>query len=145
MKKQKIFLTLAIFYIFIHCSDIFAKTISNINPCEFSGVLRLLKLLGILIVILKILIPLILIIMCIKDCTKPIMSGKSEDLSGLVPIFFRRIAAGIIIFFIPTIVNYFANNLVEFDSSDYKACTVCLLEPNSCVIPDKDPDTYKED
>lgn len=145
MKKIKTFLVLIILFVILNCSIIFAKTITNINPCEFSAVLRLLKVLGIFIVIIKILIPLILIIMCIKDCIQPIMSGKQEDLAGLVPKFFKRIMAGIAIFFIPTIVNYFTNNLVTFDDSAYKECTVCLLEPNSCTIPEKDPDTYVED
>lgn len=145
MKNIKQILIGVIFFTILCLGNVYAKTISNINPCEFQATLRLLKLLGLVIIAIKILVPLLLIFMCIKDTFKPIMSGKPEDLAGLVPTFFKRIAAGLIIFFIPTIVNYCTNNLVEFDDSAYKECTTCLFEPNNCVIPDKDPDTYVED
>lgn len=51
----------------------------------------------------------------------------------------KRAIAGLLIFFIPTIVNYCFQTLVEVvDASEYQACSTCLLDFNNCEIPEED-------
>ena len=142
--KYKYIILIGLFAIVCTVDTVYAKTIVDFNICEFRSTLQLLKLIGIVVNIVKILLPLLLIFMCIKEAFKAVVSGKQDDMVGMLPKFFKRFIAAAIIFFIPGIVNYAVDYLVEFDDKDFKECTTCLFEPDSCTIPDKDPVLYEE-
>lgn len=144
LNKYKYVILIGLFTIVCTIDTVYAKTIVDFNICEFRATLQLLKLIGIVINIVKILLPLLLIFMCIKEAFKAVISAKQDDLVQMLPKFFKRFLAAAIIFFIPGIVNYAVDYLVEFDDKDFKECTTCLFEPDSCTIPDKDPVLYEE-
>jgi len=144
LNKYKYVILIGLFAIVCTIDTVYAKTIVDFNICEFRATLQLLKLIGIVINIVKILLPLLLIFMCIKEAFKAVISAKQDDLVQMLPKFFKRFLAAAIIFFIPGIVNYAVDNFVEFDDKDFKECTTCLFEPDSCTIPDKDPVLYEE-
>lgn len=144
LNKYKYVILIGLFAIVCTIDTVYAKTIVDFNICEFRATLQLLKLIGIVINIVKIILPLLLIFMCIKEAFKTVISAKQDDLVQMLPKFFKRFLAAAIIFFIPGIVNYAVDYLVEFDDKDFKECTTCLFEPDSCTIPDKDPELYKE-
>lgn len=144
LNKYKYVILIGLFAIVCTIDTVYAKTIVDFNICEFRATLQLLKLIGIVINIVKILLPLLLIFMCIKEAFKAVISAKQDDLVQMLPKFFKRFLAAAIIFFIPGIVNYAVDYLVEFDDKDFKECTTCLFEPDSCTIPDKDPVLYEE-
>ena len=144
LNKYKYVILIGLFAIVCTIDTVYAKTIVDFNICEFRATLQLLKLIGIVINIVKILLPLLLIFMCIKEAFKAVISAKQDDLVQMLPKFFKRFLAATIIFFIPGIVNYAVDNFVEFDDKDFKECTTCLFEPDSCTIPDKDPVLYEE-
>ena len=144
LNKYKYVILIGLFAIVCTIDTVYAKTIVDFNICEFRATLQLLKLIGIVINIVKILLPLLLIFMCIKEAFKAVISAKQDDLVQMLPKFFKRFLAATIIFFIPGIVNYAVDYLVEFDDKDFKECTTCLFEPDSCTIPDKDPVLYEE-
>lgn len=146
VKKYKNILLLLIFLTLCIAHPVLAKTVVDFDICEFRETLQLLKLLGIVLIIVKILLPLLLIFMCLKECYKAVVSGKSEDISGMVPKFLKRFAAAALIFFMPTIVFWAVENLInDYDDSAFGECTTCLFEPDSCTIPEKNPELYEEE
>ena len=145
VKKYKYLLLILSLALLVSVNPVFAKTVVDFEICEFRETLQLLKLLGMVLIIVKILLPLLLIFMCLKECYKAVVSGKQEDLSGMLPKFLKRFAAAALIFFTPTIVYWAVDNLIEdYDDSSFGECTTCLFEPDGCTIPDKNPDLYEE-
>ena len=143
--KHKYILLSLIFLTLCVAHPVLAKTIVDFDICEFRETLQLLKLLGIILIIVKILLPLLLLFMSLKDCYKAVVSGKSEDITGMIPKFAKRFGAAVMIFFLPTLVNWAVDNLIEdYDDSAFGECTTCLFEPDNCTIPDKNPELYEE-
>lgn len=102
--------------------------------CEEDDVLKVLTFAGYLLYFAKILVPFIIILMGTMDYYKAVTADKHDELSKQTKIFIRRIILGIIVFFIPTILNTFMSLLS--DRSDeialYEECVTCILEPLSC-------------
>lgn len=144
-KKEKI--TIFIIMIFtLSISIVSAGTSAKLHFCEYAGVLRTLKILGILLNIVKVVIPIIFMITSIMSISKTIFSGKFEDLTGSFMLMLKKLLAGLIIFFIPGLIDYAFDALVEYDIksvSEIKECTTCLLDIDNCTIPDTDPEIYK--
>lgn len=77
-----------------------------IELCESSHILRLILVIKYVIQIISILLPLILIFMGVSHAIKAVMSGKAEALKDNAVQYLKQIMAALLIFFIPTIVNY---------------------------------------
>ena len=93
----------------------------NLNLCEEPGFLYVLLIIKYLITILKILVPIILMYRAIVPFVKCIISGKelTKELNGII----KSIIAALLIFFIPTIVNYAMDTLVDSDvDSSFAFC-----------------------
>ena len=144
MKKRLKYILFMFVLMIISVSNVYADTVTEVAVCDSPGILRTLKILGILIVLIKILVPLILIIMSIIDFGKSAIAGNAEDLKKNTITFFRRCVAGAIILILPTFINFVFDNLVNKDDSKYDVCTNCLFDPGNCSIPDKEPDIYTE-
>ncbi len=97
---------------------------------------------GWIIFFLKIVIPIIIIVFGVIDLGKAIIASKDDEIKKSIKSLVFRAIAGIIIFFIPTILN-FVIQLVDNNSEtslnangDFKNdgsfldCTYCLLNPN---------------
>jgi len=145
-KKLKKIIFFSIFIIlFLSINIVYAKTSAKINFCDYSGVRRGLKVLGMFIVLAKIIVPVIIIITGIKPFFQAATNGGSDELAGAFKTLFRQIAAGIIIFFIPGIIDYVITGLVGYSDSGFSQCEKCVLDINSCTIPDTDPEYYEDD
>lgn len=123
----------------------YAATDSNLYFCEYPGVRRTFMILGLLINIVKIVIPLIIIITGIITLSKTIISGKADDLKVSINVLIKKAVAGVIIFLLPSAINYLFNTLIANDTSKFTLCTTCLFDAEHCKIPEKDPTTYIED
>lgn len=123
----------------------YAATDSNLYFCEYPGVRRTFMILGLLINIVKIVIPLIIIITGIITLSKTIISGKVDDLKASINVLIKKAVAGVIIFLLPSAINYLFNTLIVNDTSKFTQCTTCLFDADHCKIPEKDPTTYEED
>lgn len=89
--------------------------------CTNPSVLQLIYLLKIVIRIIVILLPILIIIKSAMDTYKAVVSNKPKDeLKENFKKLAIRIAAAIIIFFIPTIVSYAASEYL--DEADIAAC-----------------------
>ena len=97
------------------------------------GTVSIWRLVGRILNIFKIVIPLILIIMGMIDLGKAVMSSKPEEISKTAKTLLFRIIAGIIIFFIPTLVGFMftiVDNFGDIDD-DYNVCAACITNPGS--------------
>ena len=102
--------------------------------CEEEDVLKVLTFAGYLLYFAKILVPFIIILMGTFDYYKAVTADKDDELSKQTKIFIRRIILGIIVFFIPTILNTFMSLLSDRSAEIalYEECVTCILEPLSC-------------
>ena len=144
-KRKKYIIYTLFLLLFCGINLVYAETSTKLNFCAYAGVRRTLMIIGIIIIIAKIIIPLIIIITGMITFFKTVLSGKDDDFKNSISILAKKIVAGLIIFFLPTVINYAFEALVGYDDSGYTACSTCFLDVNNCEIPDDDPTTYTED
>ena len=100
--------------------------------CSNENVIKVLKLFSVLFFILKVAIPIIIIILGIISLAKVIISDDQSMLSKTVSSLVMKIILGIFIFFLPTLISTIIGYIDDADNvtSEYRACTECLLESN---------------
>ena len=135
MKKNGRLLLFFVLISLFSISHVFAYS-SKLKFCEYGGVLRAFKILGIIFYILKLVIPIVLIIVTVINTGKGVFTGKEEDLKEIFPVFIRRFIACVLIFITPSMLNIIFNSLVFVNDSQYKACTVCAFDLKNCEIKD---------
>lgn len=88
--------------------------------------------LGWVFFILKILIPIILIVFGSIDFGKAMLSNKDDEIKKSAKTLVLRAIAGIIIFFIPTVLDFVVEIIGGDDlyNGSFATCTHCMLEPN---------------
>ena len=87
--------------------------------------------LGWVFFILKILIPIILIVFGSIDFAKAVLSSKDDEIKKSAKTLVMRAIAGVIIFFVPTLLDFIVELLGEDDlyNGTFATCTHCMLEP----------------
>ncbi|MEG1505874.1 MAG: hypothetical protein RR478_00075 [Bacilli bacterium] len=113
-----------------------------INEVEFCfRTAKAWQVVGNFVSVLKVLIPIIIIILGIVDISKSVIASDSKVTKESVMRLFKRVMAGLLIFFIPTIISYFFSILGGFTdlNADYLKCVNCITSPN------KDCDTSYND
>lgn len=90
--------------------------------------------LGWVFFILKILIPIILIVFGSIDFGKAMLANKDDEIKKSAKTLVMRAIAGIIIFFIPTLLNFVVeliggDDIYDQKSGTFARCTHCMLEP----------------
>lgn len=93
-----------------------------------------LRIVGNVIMLAKVFIPIIIIAMGTMDLFKAVTGGSSEALTKQAKALGIRVAIGLVIFFIPTIVDALLNQLEQYQAvgSEIQACQTCLLHPGNC-------------
>ncbi len=104
------------------------------NCADFANVIRMG---GYLLFIVKILIPLIIIVKGSMNFVAVVSDGKPETLKKNFQKILTSIIAGVIIFFIPTIISVIFGFVSRYNaniSDDSKVCAACVFEPfsNTC-------------
>lgn len=119
------------------CTVVFADRIDYNNICNDDRILNLMQMLGWIINLLKIIVPLIIIVLGMIDFGKAVIASDDKATSKAASSLVKRFIAGIVIFFIPTIVFTILNSTKisnENDQSgDFVRCTQCLLHPNDDI------------
>ena len=92
-----------------------------IKPCEDIAVLKTVLFIKKILEIVLYIIPIILILMIMLDLTKNVIASKDDEMKKNFQIAIKRIISAVILFLVPTIVNFAINGLGEFNS-DYKTC-----------------------
>lgn len=112
----------------------------NVTFCS-SGVKKSFQVIGYIIYIAKIIIPLLLIILGSVDFAKAVISTSDKANSEAISALVRRIIIAVIIFLIPTILDFLLG-LIDgakdaASNSDFTSCMKCLTDPKNCGAPDK--------
>ncbi len=130
MKKKKIFLLIIMCTIFF-VSPVFADTYTK-SYC--TGLKSSLRIVGEIINILKIVVPLIIVGLANSDLFKVVTSGKDESIFKAVKTIISRIILGILIFFLPSILEF--GFLLVDEWTDYQIgyqdCVSCVLNVKKC-------------
>ena len=106
-----------------------------LNICKQSGILKSFRFLGYLLLIAKIIIPILLIIMGSIDFAKAMVASNQDAVQKAGKSFAIRIATAVIIFVLPTIINFVFGLLPNY-TNDYNKCRTCIFKPNDCEIPE---------
>ncbi len=143
LKKWSKKLFFFLFLIILSVGVVYAETTSKINFCDYGGVRRTFKIIGIIINLVKIVVPLILMASAMVVFFKTIVSGKIDDFKASLMQVVKQGIAGLVIFCIPGILDFAFDSLLDgTDFSSFTTCTNCLLDTDKCTIPDKDPEVY---
>lgn len=99
----------------------------DMSICHQEGVKNALKFIGILLLIAKILVPIILIVFGVMDYAKAIVTSDADANSKATKSLLFRVVAGMIIFILPTIVNFVFSAIVK-NNARYNQCRACIFE-----------------
>lgn len=112
-------------------SPVFADTYTK-SYC--TGLKSSLRIVGEIINILKIVVPLIIVGLANSDLFKVVTSGKDESIFKAVKTIISRIILGILIFFLPSILEF--GFLLVDEWTDYQIgyqdCVSCVLNVKKC-------------
>lgn len=114
-----------------------AHAIDYNNICNNVELLSAIRIAGVIISIIKIVIPLLIIIFGMVDFGKAVTSSDEKEINKSTGRLIKRIVAGILIYFIPTIVLSIFDFLELSDihkTENFYKCTTCLLDINTCNI-----------
>lgn len=96
----------------------------------------MLKIVGIVLWIFKVAIPLIIVIFGMVDLGKAAAASKDDEIKKALKQLGYRLAAGILIFFIPSIIMWIFGLVTEYnnimDETQFDVCKTCILEPSNC-------------
>lgn len=93
-----------------------------------------LKFIGYIVFILKIIVPILLLIFGMIDLFKAVTGGKDGEIMKSLKSFAFRVIAGVLIFFVPTIISFVFSLVDGFDevTSEYNVCQTCILNVSKC-------------
>lgn len=91
------------------------------------------QIIGWVLWVFKIAIPIIIIIFGMIDLGKAVVASKDDEIKKSVKSLVMRAIAGILIFFIPTIIGAIFGLVGEFKKAPYDAeyakCQACIVHP----------------
>jgi len=96
------------------------------NFCEDPDMEKLIGFLGQILVIIKIAIPVILIVIGTITLVKAMISNESESTKKATTGLIKKACIGVVIFFVPTIVNFIMGLVGQSDN----ACVTNFLSPS---------------
>ena len=102
----------------------------TLNVCTGDAV-KAWRLIGRMLVVIKIAVPIILVIMGSIDLMKAVMAGREDDIKKNQVMFVKRAIAGVIVFFIPTIVSLILTTLL---GQEKDSCVNCVLDTSTCNV-----------
>lgn len=96
---------------------------------------EVLKMVGMVLTIFKIAIPIIIVALGMFDFGKAVVAEKEDEIKKQTKRLLYRVVAGIVIFFVPTIVLFIFQQVGDYntdkESLGFSVCEGCLLHPFS--------------
>lgn len=92
---------------------------------------------GYVLFVFKIAIPLLLIIFGMLDLGKAVVSSDDKEIKAATTKLAKRAVAGVVIFFIPTLVGFIFSIVNGFSDvkNTYDVCKNCVVSPiNNCNV-----------
>lgn len=93
-----------------------------------------LQFIGQIVRIVKILIPIVIIVLGIIDFFNAILGSKDDEIKKSARSLAMRVVAGVVIFFIPTIISVVFSLIIDFGNikGDFNACQKCIFRVEKC-------------
>ena len=93
-----------------------------------------LQFIGKIVRIVKILIPIVIIVLGVIDFFKAILGSKDDEIKKSARSLLMRTIAGVVIFFIPTIISVVFSLISDFGNlqGDFNACQKCIFRVDQC-------------
>jgi len=107
---------------------------SGTSYCSDPNFIKPFRFLGRIFSVVKIIIPLIIIIFGVIDLFKAVVGSKDDEIKKSLRSLTMRTLAGVIIFFIPTLINLVFTLVDDWNkySTDYSNCSKCISDPKNC-------------
>ncbi len=90
--------------------------------CDKSYIVQVMLIVKTVFKLLCYLAPIIVIIVSIIHIFKVVLNGKSDDLKDALKVTVKRIIAGLVIAFLPAMINYVFTSLIKGNEVDFIAC-----------------------
>lgn len=103
------------------------NNVIDMSICHQNGVKRVLKFVGALLLIAKILVPIILIVFGVMDFSKAMVASDADAISKATKSLLFRFLAGVIIFILPTIVNFVFSTIGK-NNTNFNQCRACVFD-----------------
>lgn len=135
-RKKTILIGIITFFIMI--TTVYASDGIFADICFERGIRLALRFVGYIVLAVKILVPFVIIVMGSIDLTRAIISNDESDIKKRSVILVKRLIMGILIFFIPTIINIVFSWIYNFGDVEnlYNNCISCITNPAVCEIPE---------
>ena len=99
--------------------------------CNNTG--SILQFVGWVLTIIKVAMPILIITFGILDLGKAVVASKEEEIKTGAKRLLWRVVAGVVIFFIPSIVLWVFGSVADFNSAtqggSFDNCKNCILTP----------------
>ncbi len=115
-------------------SDVAPESITHY--CDDKELLKAFKFIGRILSVVKIIIPLVIIILGAIDFFRAVIASKDDEIKKSMKTVLFRVLAGVIIFFLPTIINLVFLLIDDWNHyrTDYSVCSTCITNPGKCAI-----------
>ena len=90
--------------------------------CDKSSIVEIMLIVKTLFKIACYMAPLLVIIISIIHIFKTVMNGKDDDLKDALKVTVKRVIAGLVIAFLPALINYVFTSLIKGNEVDFIAC-----------------------
>ncbi len=106
----------------------------NYTKSYCNGLKGVLRIIGEVINVIKIVVPLVIIVLASVDLFKAITAGKEDSVFSAVKRIASRIVIGVLIFFIPSILEFGFTLVDEWTNYElgYQECVSCVLNVSEC-------------
>lgn len=103
-------------------------------PSVCSDLWQVWQIIGWVLMVFKIVIPIIIIIFGMIDLGKAVVASKDDEIKKSIKSLAMRAVAGIVIFFIPTLVATIFKLVDSFQEvkGEYDVCASCVSKPGGC-------------
>ena len=114
-------------------SNDYVDKINYNSLCENRSIKQTMKLIGYLVQVVRWIVPLIIIVLGMIDFGKASIESDDKALNKATASLIRRIVAGVVVFFIPTIILGLLNaieitkGIEDETNSQFGACTKCIF------------------
>lgn len=107
--------------------------VMDANVC--TNLAEIWQLVGWVLWVFKIVIPIIIIIFGMIDLGKAVVASKDDEIKKSIKSLAMRAVAGIVIFFVPTLVGVIFRLVGGFSEvqSEYNVCATCVTHPKDCL------------
>ncbi len=137
MKKFLNYILVFGIIMFILNPSVLAASLNYSNLCDNEGIKNAAEIVGYVVLLIKWIVPLILIVLGMIDFGKAVISNDDKALNNATSSLIKRIIAGVVVFFVPSLVMALVNFIgftqgIENDA-DFATCTKCVMDVlNNC-------------